>query len=190
MCEVCKKVFNRKDNLERHQRKHDSDNTPDCLNPFISEEAINRHLKQEHGWHRAVKRSVENQEGGGAANRQKLAEDPSRFYDIKKIGERKIEMFKTTATYYQIHVKDVEITNLPDILKYLKNLFQDIISRMTEDIPSNDLVRLSMDNPELDFPIVLRFMRMSELTVDRILLEIERVLQSYEQFVVDETFNM
>lgn len=60
---------------------------------------------------------------------------------------------------------------------------------MTENTHSNDSVRLSMDNPELDFPIVLSFMRWSELTVDRILSEIERVLQSYEQFVVVETFN-
>ncbi|XP_060567623.1 zinc finger protein 22-like [Ruditapes philippinarum] len=60
----------------------------------------------------------------------------------------------------------------------------------SEHIPANDLVRVSMDNPELDFPIVLKFMPRSALTVDRLLSEIERVLQSYEQFVVDETFGI
>lgn len=55
-------------------------------------------------------------------------------------------------------------------------------------IPDTDKVRVSIDNPELDFPITLSFMRRRELTVDKILSEIERVLQSYQQFVVDETF--
>jgi len=57
-------------------------------------------------------------------------------------------------------------------------------------IPDMDLVRLFIDNQELDFPITLQFMQRRELTVDNILSEIERVLQSYQQFVVDETFNI
>lgn len=80
--------------------------------------------------------------------------------------------------------------DLPNILKTLKVIFQSIMTRITENIPSDDLLRISMDNPELDFPIVLRFMPRSSLTVDRLLSEIERVLQSYEQFVVDETFGI
>lgn len=69
-------------------------------------------------------------------------------------------------------------------------MFQEIVNRISNNIAPNDLVRLSMDNPELDFQIVLPFMRRSDMTVDRILSKIKRVLQSYEQFVVDETFNM
>lgn len=122
--------------------------------------------------------------------KQKLEEDTGKCLDIRKAGERKIEKFNTTATYYRIYINDGEIRDLPNILKYLKNLFQAIVNRMTVDIQPNDLVRFSMDNPELDFPIVLPFMRRSAMTVDRILSEIERVLQSYEQFVIEETFGM
>ena len=57
-------------------------------------------------------------------------------------------------------------------------------------IPPNDLIRLTMDNPELNYPIVLPFIRRSALTVERIFSEIERVLQSYEQFVLDGTFGV
>lgn len=49
---------------------------------------------------------------------------------------------------------------------------------------------MSIDNPELDFPITLGFMRRKELIVEKILSEIERVLQSYQQFVVDEAFRI
>jgi hypothetical protein len=39
--------------------------------------------------------------------------------------------------------------------------------------------------PDLDFPIRLPFMQMNQLTSELLLAEIERVLQSNEQFVLD-----
>ena len=47
-----------------------------------------------------------------------------------------------------------------------------------------------MDNPEIGYPVALSFMRRSARTVDRLLFEVERVLQSYKQFVLDESFGM
>ncbi|WAR09982.1 ZN358-like protein [Mya arenaria] len=191
-CESCKKSFSRKQNLERHMLKHRNENNqhcPECLKVFAREDALNEHLHQEHGWPRA-KRALDSQEGGGAAKRQRLEEDPSAFYDIEKTGERKIEKFRTTASYYKVNIKDLEVDGLPNILKTLKTVFQSILDDITQLIPDTDLVRISIDNPELDFPITLEFMPRHQLTVDRVLSEIERVLQSYQQFVVDETFNI
>ena len=54
----------------------------------------------------------------------------------------------------------------------------------------SDLVRMSVQCPELDFPISLPFMKLSQLNAERFLSEIERVLQSYEQFVLDETLEI
>ena len=192
-CESCNKSFSKKQNLERHVERHNKENNqhcPECLKVFARENALNEHLHQQHGWPRVVKRPVENQEGGGATKRQKLAEDPSRFYNVEKVGERKIEKFRSTATYYKVNIKDMEVDGLPNILKTLKQIFQSILNDITHMIPDTDLVRLSIDNPELDFPITLEFMRRRELTVDKILSEIERVLQSYQQFVVDEAFRI
>lgn len=79
---------------------------------------------------------------------------------------------------------------MSEILKTLRILFQSIIDNLTLSMEPSDLVRLSIDNQELHFPISLPFMRRSSLTVDRILSEIERVLQSYEQFVLDESLGI
>ena len=76
---------------------------------------------------------------------------------------------------------------MEDILKTFKILFTSIVENITSTIAASDLVRLSIDNLELDFPITLSFMKMSALTVDKILSEIERVLQCYKQFVPNET---
>ena len=193
-CPSCKKTFKRKDNLDRHLRKHADENShhcPECLKPFVRESALNAHLRLDHGVG-AMKRSAENQEGGNVDKRQRIQkhEDPEDFFTIDKVSERNIEKFRTKATYYKIKIKDLEIRDLPNILKTIKVIFDSIIQRLAEHIPSTDLVRVTLDNPELDYPIVLPFMRRSLLTVDRILQELERVLQSYEQFVIDESFGI
>ncbi|XP_053406272.1 uncharacterized protein LOC128559126 [Mercenaria mercenaria] len=69
-------------------------------------------------------------------------------------------------------------------------MFQSILDNVMRDLSSTDLVRVSLDNAELDFPIVLPFMKRYQLTVERLLSEIERVLQSYEEFVLDDTLGI
>jgi hypothetical protein len=48
-----------------------------------------------------------------------------------------------------------------------------------------DLVQVTLECPDLHFPIRLPFMQMNQLTSELLLIEIERVLQSNEQFVLD-----
>lgn len=50
---------------------------------------------------------------------------------------------------------------------------------------SRDLVRLSVQCPELDYPISLPFMRVAQLSADRLLSDFERVLQSYEELSIN-----
>ncbi|NYT28708.1 MAG: hypothetical protein H0A76_13180 [Candidatus Thiodubiliella endoseptemdiera] len=55
---------------------------------------------------------------------------------------------------------------------------------------SEDLIRMSISCPELDFPITIPFMKVSQLSTETLLKEIERVLQSYEQFVLDSSLEI
>jgi hypothetical protein len=48
-----------------------------------------------------------------------------------------------------------------------------------------DLVQVTLECPDLDFPIRLPFIQMNQLTSELLLTEMERVLQSNEQFVLD-----
>ena len=63
-------------------------------------------------------------------------------------------------------------------------------SIITEFMQPSDLVRISVQCPELDFPIALPFVKSQYLTTERLLTEIKRVLQSYEEFVLDETLEI
>ena len=51
MCPSFKKVFKRKQNLDRHMQQHADDNNqhcPECLVVFTREDALEHHLHQEH----------------------------------------------------------------------------------------------------------------------------------------------
>ena len=78
----------------------------------------------------------------------------------------------------------LEVSDLPKILKTLKLLFNSLIKDLTEFMNSDDLVRMAVQCPELDFPIIIPFIKVAQLSSETILREIERVLQSYEQFVL------
>lgn len=182
ICSTCKKSFHIKSNLDRHMRKHKNENNfhcTKCSKVFISKDALEDHLNQhDNQTGGAAKRPNEDHgEGENKRRKEELIGEVDRFYKIQNVSERKIEKFNTSASYYKISVNDLDIRGLPEILKALKKLFQSIIDTIAKGLPSNDLVRISMDNPELDYPIVLPFIRRHELTVDRILTEIERVLQ-------------
>ena len=83
--------------------------------------------------------------------------------------------------------KELEVRNLT---KTLRLLFQSLIKDLTEFIKSEDLIRMSIPCPELDFPITIPFMKVSQLSTETLLKEIERVLQSYEQFVLDSSLEI
>ncbi|WAR20401.1 LOW QUALITY PROTEIN: hypothetical protein MAR_002239 [Mya arenaria] len=79
-----------------------------------------------------------------------------------------------------MYINDIEASGLPDVFKAFQFIHY-VTDKTTERIDPGDLIRVSMDNPELDFPNVLLFMRRSALTEDPLLLEKERVLQSYKK---------
>lgn len=81
--------------------------------------------------------------------------------------------------------KEIEITD--DVFSTLRRLFQTIFEDLTIGSKPTNLVRLTVQSPSLDYPIIIPFLRIKELTPDRFMSEIERVLQSNEDFVIDES---
>ena len=113
----------------------------------------------------------------------KKGDDLRQFYTITKIEDQRIEKFRTRASSYKVHFKDIEVTD--DILSTLRILFSSLFEELTKGSKSEDLVRLTVQSPSLNYPIVIPFLKIPQLTVDRFMAEIERVLQSNEDFVID-----
>lgn len=195
-CKHCQKIFNRKDNFIRHQLRHQNGTSyqcPHCGKLFTRQEQLNEHRQQHYAQYGgALKRPAENNENEEPLPKRRLTAEnnPEHFYSIQIIKETQIPKFQTKSTNYRVTFQELDVKSLPEILRTLKILFQSIIDNITHFIDKTDLVRLSVECPELDFPISIPFIKMGDLNADRILSEIERVLQSYEQFVLDETLEI
>ena len=187
VCDICRKAFNRKDNLLQHIKKHaDSQlHCDECGQMFSRQFSLNRHKERLHQVGSGQMRPEDENNLPASTRHIRKSDDPQDFFTIQKIKEQRMEKFKTTASTYKVNFKDIEITE--DIMNTLKKLFQAIFQRLTKDAKSDDLVRLTVQSPSLDYPIVIPFLRLPQLSVDRFLAEIERVLQSNEDFVIDES---
>ena len=84
---------------------------------------------------------------------------------------------------YLLKVNNLTVRGLSHVLKTLDGLLTSILSDMTAGMADRDQIRFVMHSPQLINPISLPFMPLKELTPRRLMFEIERVLQSHEEFV-------
>lgn len=195
-CDICNKKLRRKDNLERHIGKHNTYAEHQCTlcqTVFSRKDNLQRHLQQNHNQYGgSLKRSDIEDSNDQAIPKKKLTREmnPENFYSLKVLKETNVPKFRANATSYKVTFHKLEVRGLPDILKTLKRPFQSIINNITEFVESSDIVRFSVQCPELDFPITILFIRVSQLNSYRLLSEIERVLQSFKQFVLDESLDI
>ena len=187
-CEVCGARFRRKANLDRHMVKHKDDNNVHCQpcgRAFSRPDALERHLREKHqirGW---TKRRHNEIDSNQTTKRLCKADDPKLFYTISKVKDQWIPKIRTTASVYKVKFKDIEVTD--DVLSALKILFSFLFDEMTKGSKSDDLVMMTIQSPSLGYPIVIPMDKLSTLTTDRFMAELERVLQSNEEFVLDES---
>lgn len=67
------------------------------------------------------KRASSEEEVIDTQKRQKLTskDNATAFYSMEKVQEKKIERFKATASYNNTKIKDLEVRDLPNIVKTL-----------------------------------------------------------------------
>lgn len=108
----------------------------------------------------------------------------SNAYEIIQTNQRRVAKFSMTVTDYLLKVKDLSVRGLREVLHFLEAVFLSILATITTGMLPTDQVRFVMHSPQLAYPISLPFMTLTDLT-PRIMFEIERVLQSNEQFSLD-----
>jgi hypothetical protein len=93
--------------------------------------------------------------------------------------------FNTESNEYRVTFNELNVQSVPDILKTLQHLFDSVLTDVTKGMLEENLVQVTLECPDLDFPIRLPFMQMNQLISELLLTEIERVLQSNKWFVLD-----
>jgi hypothetical protein len=134
---------------------------------------------------RGQKRSHDEMNDGAS---DEVSDDFFTVTDEKQVNVRK---FKTKGMSYTINFMDtfahLELSQFHD---RLHEIFQRVFDRVTRDIPSHDQVRFVLHSPQLEYPISLPFMPRQRLTTERVLAEFERVIQSNQEFRLNDTVNI
>jgi hypothetical protein len=73
--------------------------------------------------------------------------------------------FNTESNEYRVTFNELNVHSVPDILKTLQNLFDSVLTDVTKGIQEEDLVQVTLECPDLDFPIRLPFMQVNQLHV-------------------------
>ena len=110
------------------------------------------------------------------------------FFTVTNMKQVKVRKFSTTGVDYTVQFTDtfahLELSQFHD---RLHGIFESLLNSITRDIPENDQVRFVLHSPQLEKPISLPFMALSRLTTERVLAQIERVIQSNHEFRLNDS---
>ena len=122
----------------------------------------------------------------GASTSTKLPEE--NFYVIENAKKVKSKKFRMSAMDYSVRFNNV-VSDLDLLESYerTQEIFERLLSDITTGMNEKDQVRFVLRSTQLDTPITLPFMSVQQLTPERIFSQIERVIQSNQDFRLNDT---
>ncbi len=116
-----------------------------------------------------------------------VASTSNSFYTINQVRQVKAKKFHTTAVDYSVCFNDLQDLDLIREYERTQQIFEQLLSDVTQGMQESDLVRFVLRTEQLDRPISLPFMPLSRLTPERVFSQIERVVQSKQDFHLNES---
>ena len=112
--------------------------------------------------------------------RGKISYPKNSQYHSKKFG--------MTATDHKVRFNNVLADfDLLESYESTMKIFHHLLEEVTEDMAPNDKIRFILRSEQLETPISLPFMTVEELTTERFFSQIERVIQSNQEFRLNDT---
>ena len=115
--------------------------------------------------------------------------DIASCYNIVEVRRRRIPRYESTAYEHVVRFDGDRITQLVnrkgDITNILHAVFESLIERLVEGFEAHDRVGFEIHAPSLQYPIWIQLMRRDQVSIQRILDAIARILQSKNAFVLD-----
>ena len=108
---------------------------------------------------------------------------PGKGYHSKK--------FNMTAKNYSVQFNNtLDNVDLLQSQERTYDIFDRLIKDVTEGMNSTDQVRFVLSSHQLQFPISLPFCPLEQLTTEKVLAQVEKVVQSNEEFRLNDTVNI
>ena len=118
-------------------------------------------------------------------------EQEQDYYRIKPVREHHSQKFNMTAKNYGVHFNDVlHDVDLLESRNRTYGIFDHLIKDVTEGMNPSDQVRFVLGSNQLQTPIALPFCSLEELTTEKVLSHVEKVVQSNEEFRLNDTVNI
>ena len=119
-------------------------------------------------------------------------EEPQQdYYRIKPVREHHSQKFNMTAKNYGVRFNNqLDNVNLLESQNRTYGIFDHLLKDVTEGMNSTDQVRFVLSSNQLQAPIALPFCSLGELTTEKVLAHVEKVVQSNEEFRLNDTVNI
>ena len=115
---------------------------------------------------------------------------PAGTFNFKILYKYFIKRVAFVGIDYTVQFHPLNVHGVSNVVSTLNNAFRQLFDRLTLDMAPHDQVRLILDSHQLDRPISLPFLPRDSLTPERFLAAVERVVQSNDQFTLDESVNV
>ena len=116
------------------------------------------------------------------------AESGEYYYKIETVKKHHSKKFGMTATDHKVRFNNVlDEVDLLESNERTQTIFHHLLNDVTWDMDKKDQVRFILRSEQLDTPISIPFMDVEQLTTERVFSQIERVIQSNQDFRLNDT---
>ena len=136
---------------------------------------------------------LEHEQTGQGKKRKAETQDVEQeeYYRIQPIKELYSPKFKTTGKNYRVQFNNtLDNVDLLQSQTRTYDIFDRLIQDVTEGMNPTDQVRFVLDSKQLQFPITLPFCALEELTTEKVFSQVEKVVQSNEEFRLNDAVNI
>ena len=110
------------------------------------------------------------------------------YYVIENVKKQYSKKFRMASTNHTVRFNNVlDNVDLLETQQRTYAIFHHLLEDVTTDMNPNDKVRFVLRSDQLQTPISLPFLPLEELTTEKVLSNIERVVQSNEEFRLNDT---
>ena len=115
-------------------------------------------------------------------------EQGQRYFEIVDKKSYHSEKFDMTATDHKVRFNNVLAgRDLLESIETTHKIVRHLLEEVTEGMNPKDQVRFILRSDQLDTPISLPFMALEQLTTERVYAQIEKVVQSNQEFRLNDT---
>ena len=125
------------------------------------------------------------------AETQDMGQEQEEYYRIQPVKELYSKKFKAMGKNYRVQFNNtLDNVDLLQSQSRTYDIFDRLIKDVTEGMNSTDQVRFVLQSNQLQSPISLPFCALEELTTEKVFSQVEKVVQSNEEFRLNDAVNI